>query len=183
MEQLVQEGKVLYVGSSNFAGWQIATAQSTAAARHFLGLVSEQSLYNLAARTVELEVIPALRYHGLGLIPWSPLGGGLLGGVLQNLEAGGQASARVRNQVEQLRPRLEAYEVLCADLGERPADVALAWVLYNAAVTATITGPRTVKQFDSSQRALELTLSDETLRALDDMWPGPGGEAPEAYSW
>src|SRR5881296_113601 len=88
MEQLVREGKVTYVGSSNFAGWDIATAQCTASARHFMGLVSEQSLYNLNARMIELEVIPACRHYGLGLIPWSPLGGGLLGGALEKANAG-----------------------------------------------------------------------------------------------
>ncbi|HGF5511813.1 TPA: aldo/keto reductase [Klebsiella pneumoniae] len=87
MELLVQQGKVLYIGSSNFAGWDIATAQSVATARHFLGLVAEQSLYNLTARTIELEVIPACRHFGLGLIPWSPLAGGLLGGVLKKMYA------------------------------------------------------------------------------------------------
>ena len=92
MEILVQQGKVLYVGSSNFAGWQIATAQGAAQSRHFLGLVAEQSLYNLSSRTVELEVIPACRHYGLGLIPWSPLGGGLLGGVLRK-EAEGRRTA------------------------------------------------------------------------------------------
>lgn len=89
MELLVQQGKVLYIGSSNFAGWDIATAQSVATVRHFLGLVAEQSLYNLTARTVELELIPACRHFGLGLIPWSPLAGGLLGGVLSADPQGG----------------------------------------------------------------------------------------------
>ncbi len=91
MELLVQQGKVLYIGSSNFAGWDIATAQSVATARHFLGLVAEQSLYNLTARTIELEVIPACRHFGLGLIPWSPLAGGLLGGVLKKMASGRRA--------------------------------------------------------------------------------------------
>src|SRR5215469_7059230 len=134
MELLVQQGKVIYVGSSNFAGWDIATAQSAATGRHTFGLVSEQSLYNLNARTVELEVIPACRHYGLGMIPWSPIGGGLLGGVLRKAAGGRRADAR--QQIERRRPQLESYEALCQELGERPADVALAWLLHNPAVTA-----------------------------------------------
>lgn len=136
MELLVQQGKVLYIGSSNFAGWDIATAQSVATARHFLGLVAEQSLYNLTARTIELEVIPACRHFGLGLIPWSPLAGGLLGGVLKKMASGRRARPAFARLIEQYRPQLEAYEGLCEDLGETPSDVALAWLLQNPVVTA-----------------------------------------------
>ncbi len=183
MEQLYREGKVLYFGSSNFAGWQIVQAQSEARARHFMGLVSEQSLYNLTARTVELEVIPACREMGLGLIPWSPLGGGLLGGVLKKISEGRRAEKRVQEKVAQLRPQLEAYENLCRHLGESPANVALAWLLHNPAVTAPIVGPRTLQQLEEAQRALEIELTGEVLKKLDGIWPGPGGEAPEAYAW
>jgi len=183
MELLVQQGKVIYVGSSNFAGWDIATAQSAAAARHFMGLVSEQSLYNLNARTIELEVIPACRHYGLGLIPWSPLGGGLLSGALRKATTGRRTEARIQHQIEQHRSQLEAYEALCQQLGEEPADVALAWLLHNGIVTAPIIGPRTVEQLTGSLRALDIALSDETLRQLDEIWPGPGGEAPKAYAW
>lgn len=183
MEQLVREGKVIYVGSSNFAGWDIATAQSSAFTRHFMGLVAEQSLYNLNARMIELEVIPACRHYGLGLIPWSPLGGGLLGGVLQKATEGRRADTRQQEQIERYRPQLESYEQLCKELGEQPADVGLAWLLHNPLVTAPIIGPRTQAQLTGSLRALEITLSDETLKQLDTIWPGPGGEAPEAYAW
>src|SRR5215212_1963674 len=183
MEQLVREGKVLYVGSSNFAGWQIAQANSIAANRHFLGLVSEQSLYNLNARTIELEVIPACRAFGLGVIPWSPLGGGLLGGALQMASAGRRADERTQQNIEQHRAKLESYEGLCREMGEQPADVALAWLLSNPVVTAPIIGPRTIEQLTGSLRALEIALSDEQKQQLDQIWPGPGGEAPEAYAW
>jgi len=183
MEQLVAAGKVVYVGSSNFAGWQIAQASARAAARHFLGLVSEQSLYNLSARTVELEVLPACRAHGVGVIPWSPLAGGLLGGALQKAKEGRRASERLQKSVERYRAQLETYEGLCRELGESPADVALAWLLANPAVTAPIIGPRTMEQLTGSLRALEITLSAEQLARLDRIWPGPGGEAPEAYAW
>jgi aryl-alcohol dehydrogenase-like predicted oxidoreductase len=183
MELLVQQGKILYVGSSNFAGWNIATAQSTAAARHLLGLASEQSLYNLTARTIELEVIPACRHFGLGLVPWSPIGGGLLGGVLRNAADGRRARPRITQQVEKLRPQLTRYEALCTELGEEPAHVALAWLLHNPIVTAPIIGPRTPGQLKDNFRALSVQLSESTLSRLDEIWPGPGGEAPKAYAW
>lgn len=183
MEILVRQGKVLYVGSSNFAGWQIATAQGSALSRHFMGLVAEQSLYNLSARTVELEVIPACRHYGLGLIPWSPLGGGLLGGVLRK-EAEGRRAARGMQQMRAAqRARLEAYELFCRELGREPAAVALAWLLHNPVVTAPLIGPRTAEQLPRSLEALEISLSADMMGKLDAIWPGPGGEAPEAYAW
>jgi aryl-alcohol dehydrogenase-like predicted oxidoreductase len=182
-ELLVQQGKVLYAGSSNFAGWHIASAQQTAAARHFLGLVSEQSLYNLNARTIELEVIPACKYYGMGIIPWSPLGGGLLGGILKKVTEGRRANERMQKEIEEHRPALEAYESFCAELGEKPADIALAWMLANPVITAPIIGPRTIEQLTGSLRALEIKLSLEAMKRLDEIWPGPGGEAPEAYAW
>lgn len=181
MEQLVREGKITYVGSSNHAGWDIATAQGDAKARHFMGLVSEQSVYNLTARTVELEVIPALEYHGMSLIPWSPNAGGLLAGALEKVSEGRRA--KLADQVEQHRQQLEAYEALCADIGEHPADVALAWLLHQPVVAATIVGPRTRDQLAANLHAADVHLSDDTLQQLDTIWPGPGGSAPEAYAW
>ena len=183
MEVLVQQGKVLYVGSSNFAGWHIARANETAMRRNFLGLVAEQCLYNLNQRTSELEVLPACQGYGMGVIPWSPLAGGLLGGVLQKLSGGRRAAADVQREVEENRERIEAYEKLCADIGEHPADVALAWILANPVITAPIIGPRTVEQLDGSLRSLELRLDKDTMRRLDGLFPGPGGPAPEAYAW
>ena len=183
MEQLVREGKVIYVGSSNFAGWYIAQANSIAAQRHFMGLVSEQSLYNLSARTIELEVIPACQTFGLGLIPWSPLAGGMLGGALQKVQEGRRTEEQIQKRIEANRAKLEQYEGFCKDIGETPADVGLAWLLYQPAVTAPIIGPRTMDQLTGSLRALEITLSDEHLARLDEIWPGPGGAAPEAYAW
>jgi aryl-alcohol dehydrogenase-like predicted oxidoreductase len=184
MDVLVQQGKVLYVGSSNFAGWHIVQANEAAARRGSLGLVSEQSLYNLGARTVELEVLPACERYGVGVIPWSPLGGGLLGGVLADRAAGGRrGNARVQSQVDALRPQLEAWEKLCAELGHPPADVALAWLLHRPVVTAPIIGPRTLDQLDTAMGALDVHLDDDVLAQLDEIFPGPGGPAPEAYAW
>jgi aryl-alcohol dehydrogenase-like predicted oxidoreductase len=183
MEVLVQQGKVIYVGSSNFAGWHIAQAQEAAKARHFMGLVSEQSLYNLKDRTVELEVLPACRAYGLGVIPWSPLAGGLLGGVLQKIKEGRRAGKDAQEEIAKYRAKLRAYEALCQTWGEKPADVALAWLLHNPIVTAPIIGPRTREQLDGSLRALKIKLGKKQLAELDQIFPGPGGEAPEAYAW
>lgn len=183
MEQLIREGKITYVGSSNFAGWDIATAQCTATSRNLLGLASEQSLYNLTERAVELEVIPALRHFGIGLIPWSPIGRGILGGVLSKIANGRRATPVMQQQIELLRPQLEAYESLCKSLGENPANVALAWLLQNPVVTSTLSGPRTVEQLRENLKTLDLKLSPDTLAKLDWIWPGPGGEAPQAYAW
>ena len=183
MEQLVREGKILYVGTSNFAGWQMAQAQELSRNRHFLGVVSEQSLYNLIERTVELEVIPACTAYGIGLIPWSPLARGLLAGALTPATVGRRADQDVQREVQKHRPALEAFERLCQELGERPADVALAWLLHQPAVTAPIIGPRTLEQLVDTMHVMNLTLGKETLKQLDDLFPGPGGPAPEAYAW
>jgi NDP-hexose C3-ketoreductase / dTDP-4-oxo-2-deoxy-alpha-D-pentos-2-ene 2,3-reductase len=188
METLVAQGKVRYVGSSNFAGWHLAAAQESAARRHFLGLVSEQCIYNLLTRHVELEVVPAAQAYGIGIIPWSPLHGGLLSGALRKLRDGSAArssSGRAADSLEEHRPAVEAYEKLCATLEEEPANVALAWLLGRPGVTAPIIGPRTMEQLDGPLRALDLTLNGETLAALDRIFPavGKGGPAPEAWAW
>jgi len=183
MEQLVREGKVLYIGSSNFAALHIAQAQCSARARHFLGLVSEQSLYNLRARMIELEVIPACEYYGLALIPWSPLAGGLLSGAVEKEQTGRRSQEGVQKGIEKHRRQLEKYEKLCKKMGEKPADVALAWLLNNPGVTAPIIGPRTLTQLQGSLRSLEIKVTEDVLQELDVIWPGPGGKAPEAYAW
>ena len=183
MEQLVREGKISYVGSSNFAGWDIAHAQGLARERRFLGLVSEQSVYNLANRSVELEVIPCCRELGVGFIPYNPVGGGLLCGVLDTPATNRRGETRVRNEIKEFRPQLEAYEQFCRDLGEEPANVALAWMLSRPDVTAPIIGPRTMDHLEGNLSALNLKLEEETLAKLDELWAGPGGEAPAAYAW
>jgi aryl-alcohol dehydrogenase-like predicted oxidoreductase len=182
-ETLIREGKVVYAGSSNFAGWDIATANMSAQHRNLVGLISEQSVYHLDARTVELEVVPACRHYGLGIIPWSPLGGGLLGGALQKRKEGRRGNEGFEKRVEAKRPQLEKYEALCKELGEEPANVALAWLLHNPVVTAPIIGPRTMEQLTGVLKVPEIKLSAETMTALDAIWPGPGGEAPKAYAW
>ncbi|MEO3830158.1 aldo/keto reductase [Actinomadura sp. B10D3] len=187
---LRQQGKVLYFGSSNFAGWHIAQAQEAARSRHFLGLVSEQSIYNLMNRWIELEVLPAARHYGLGVIPWSPLHGGVLGGVLRKREQGGASRGDSGRSADALAAHLKiisTYEKLCADIGEDPAHVGLAWLLAQDGVTGPIIGPRTVEQLDGSLRALAITLNSATLTELDELFPSPAPNgakpAPEAYAW
>jgi aryl-alcohol dehydrogenase-like predicted oxidoreductase len=182
METLVAQGKISYVGSSNFAGWTIAQANEAAASRHFLGLVSEQSLYNLVERTIELEVIPACEAYGVGVLPWSPLAGGLLAGVLSADDVGRRSSSQMRERVAAIRPQLEAWEELCSELGESSATIGLAWLLHQSAVTAPIVGPRTMEQLDDALRAPSVRLADDVLARLDEIFPGPG-PAPEAYAW
>lgn len=177
----VQKGTIDYVGSSNFAGWDLIKAQAAAKERHFLGLVTEQHKYSLLCRLPELEVLPAAKDQGIGVIAWSPLDGGLLGGNALN-PAKGSRSAGQTERIEKLRPQLEAFTSLCKNLGENEADVALAWVLHNPALDAPIIGPRTLDQFEKSLRAVEINLDQATLDRLDEIFPGYG-EAPNAYAW
>jgi NDP-hexose 2,3-enoyl reductase len=188
-ERLVRDGKVVYVGSSNFAGWDLAAAQETAKARHFLGLASEQSVYNLMERTVELEVLPAARHYGIGLLPWSPLAGGLLAGTAAKATAGRRGddnamlghSAREKLIADNLT-RLQAYEAIAADLDLTATVLALAWLLSRPGVTAPVLGPRTLEQLTGSLPALDATLDPQAVARLDELFPGPG-EAPDAYTW
>ncbi len=182
MEQLVTAGKILYVGSSNFAGWNIAQANEAARARHFLGLVSEQSIYNLCQRSIELEVLPACRAYGLGLIPWSPLHGGVLAGT----DRPGRARSREPRPTRYLAAHTEqigAWEDLCQARELEPAELALSWLLRQDGVTAPIIGPRTPDQVEGAVRALGIDLDEELVGALDEVFPGPGDQAPEAYAW
>jgi aryl-alcohol dehydrogenase-like predicted oxidoreductase len=183
MEVLRAQGKILYVGSSNFAGWHIAKAQAAAALRHFMGLVSEQSHYNLLTRQIELEVLPAAEDYGLGVIPWSPLASGLLGGVVRKEREGSRRYGdNVKRTLETKRPQLEAYEDLCAEAGEEPGTVGLAWLLTRPAVTGPIVGPRTAEHLDSAVHAVDVTLDDKVLARLDEIFPGHR-TAPEDYAW
>ena len=180
---LKAQGKVVYVGSSNFAGWHIATANQEAGRRGMYGLVSEQSVYNLNNRMIELEVIPACVEYGMGVIPYSPVDGGMLAGALGKEQAGRRSGDWVTGRLDKDRPKIAAYEELCRRIGHEPAQVAIAWLLHNPAVTAPIIGPRTLGQLEDAVAASAIRLDRETLEALDKIFPGPGGPAPEAYAW
>ncbi|MFJ4771442.1 aldo/keto reductase [Streptomyces uncialis] len=185
LDVLVQQGKILYVGSSNFPGYKIAQANETAARHGRLGLVSEQCLYNLYERRAEMEIIPAAQEYGLGVIPWSPLHGGLLGGVLRKEAAGGRSASGTAAEVladPAARAKVQAYEDLLGKHGLEPGEVALAWLLSRPGVTGPIVGPRTAAQLDSAVRAVGLSLSPELLAELDALFPGPG-PSPEAFAW
>ncbi|MEU3409841.1 MULTISPECIES: aldo/keto reductase [unclassified Streptomyces] len=186
IDVLVQQGKILYVGSSNFPGYKIAQANEAAARRAgTIGLVSEQCLYNLAERRAEMEVIPAAQDYGLGVIPWSPLHGGLLGGVIKKeVQGGRRASGRAADTLKDpaARAQIQAYEDLLDKHGLEPGEVALAWLLTRPGVTGPIVGPRTAGQLESALRAVELELSEELLTGLDEIFPGPG-PSPEAFAW
>jgi aryl-alcohol dehydrogenase-like predicted oxidoreductase len=182
MEQLVRECKITYSGSSNFAGWDVALAQSAASARHFMGLTSEQSLYNLAKREVEMELIPALRALGIGLIPYSPLHAGLLAGALEAATEGRISDASALERIEAHRDQLDAYEGLCRELGAKPEAVAVAWLLHNPVVSTAVLGAMTIEELRSDLSALSVQLDAGVVKRLDQIWPGPG-EAPQAYAW
>ncbi len=186
MELLVQQGKVRYVGSSNFAGWDLAAAQEAARSRHFLGVVSEQCLYNLAVRHPELEVLPAARAYGVAVLPWSPLHGGLLSGVLRKTAEGSAVKSgqgRSAAALMQLRGTIERYERLCEEFGRDPAQAGLAWVMSRPGVTSTVIGPRAPGHVKDALQALESPLSDEETTRLEELFPpiGQGGAAPDAW--
>jgi aryl-alcohol dehydrogenase-like predicted oxidoreductase len=180
-DRLIAQGKITYVGSSNLPGWKIAQAGETAAARGRLGLVSEQGLYNLLERRAELEVIPASREYGVGLIVWSPLAGGLLAGRSADPD-GRRQSADARAEAAARSDQLARFAALCASLGEQPGAVALAWLLRQDGVSSTIIGPRSLDQLTSLLHVPEIGLDAGTLAAIDAIFP-PCGPAPEAYAW
>ncbi len=196
LEMLRLQGKIVYAGGSNYAGWHIAQAAEAAKQVGVLGMVAEQSKFSLDCRFIELEVLPACRHYGLAMIPWSPLSGGILGGVLSGDKGIRRASAQETRKIDLFRPHLEKWEALCKETGERPADMALAWMLHIPGVTAPIIGPRTLAQLDESQRALAIKLAPEQMAKIDEIWPpirhidaihfqknAFRHESPEAYAW
>jgi aryl-alcohol dehydrogenase-like predicted oxidoreductase len=183
MDQLVKAGKIIYNGSSNFAAWNIIEAQYTARARNYAGLISEQSLYNLSNRMIELEVIPACRKYGIGIIPWSPLAEGLLAGILKDTTGVRRKSESIQEKLTVHRKQVEDYENFCYSIGKKPEAVAISWLLKNPTISSVIIGPRTVEQLYGMVDALQPILSEADIKIIENIWPGPGGEAPEAYAW
>lgn len=182
MEQLINAGKVIYVGSSNFAGWDIATACGEFKNNNMFGLVSEQSKYNLFNRKIEREVIPACEYYGVGIIPWSPLEGGLLGGVVEKAKEGRRTTDEVVKKFDENKKQITEWENFCKNINEEPANAALAWLIHQPAVNAPIIGPRKLEQLENSIRAIEIKFTKEQLDELDKIFP-PAGQAPQYYAW
>lgn len=182
-ESLISAGKVVYAGSANFGARHLAYAHAAADRRNFLGLVSEQHRYSLRCRLPELEVLPACRELGMGVIAWSPLDNGLLGGHALDGKGGPRSAESVASLRENERDSLTGFVKICREIGEPPANVALAWTMSNPVVTCPIIGPRTVEQLNQSLESVKLTLSPELLDRLDHLFPGPGGASPEAYAW
>lgn len=181
MERLIAQGKITYVGSSNFPGWAIARANEKAIARQQVGLISEQGLYNLIERRAEMEVLPACLEYGLGLIPWSPLAGGLLAG--SKTTAGGRRQSEEMQQAIKARAdQLNQFEKLCSELAESPGAIALSWLLHQPGVAATIVGPGAAAQLTSVLHVPDISLSPEILKRIDGIFP-PCGASPEAYAW
>ena len=183
MEQLFHSGKIIYNGSSNFAAWHIIEAQLNAKSRNYLGIVSEQSLYNLTNRTIELEVIPACKKFGIGIIPWSPLAEGMLAGILNDKTGMRKKTEIVQKKLALQLKQVEDYEKFCLSFNKNPEAVAIAWLLKNPVISSIIIGPRTVQQVHGMIEAIQTELSEEEILELEKIWPGPGGEAPEAYAW
>lgn len=182
MDRLIAEGKILYISSSNFAGWDIALFNEIARSRGRVGLVSEQCVYNLSNRAAEAEVLPAAQHYGMGVIPWSPLAGGILGGILQKEQDGRRGRQGVSEHVERIRDQLEAWEKLASDAGHGPGELALAWLRHQPAVTAPIIGPRTMEQLESALRSLEIKRDTDILDAVDKIWK-PVGPSPQHFAW
>lgn len=178
-EILSIQGKIRYVGSSNFPGWCLSMAQAEARQRHLLGLVSEQHKYNLLCRQPELEVLPAARHLGIGVLAYSPLAAGRL--TCKQID--GQTGSNATQTPDKKQSSLTAFYSLCNERGVKPADVAQAWVMKNPAVSCLVLGPRTKEHLAQSLRIPDIALDEEAMKALDEIFPGPGGAAPEAYAW
>lgn len=178
MDDLVRAGKVIYVGISDTPAWQVSRMQAIADLRGWSPLIALQIEYSLIERTVERELIPMAREMGLGVIPWSPLGMGVLTGKYSKADLGGDAAAQAvgtRKTVATSNGSLsqrsldiaEVVKAVAAEIGRSPAQVALAWTLLDSAITAPIVGVRTVKQLEENLGALDVTFTDEQRDRLD----------------
>ena len=190
-DRLIADGKVLYMGSSNYPGWGLAKFQMQALQRGSMGFVSEQTMFSLLCRYPELEVLPAALDFGIGVIPYMPLAGGLLTGKIK-AKAGSRTSDVEREYgitLGESNQQMAAFSALCQEIGEQEQVVAIAWTLSRPAVASPIVGIRTVEHLDGLDRAAELVLEPEVLAKLDDIFsPSKGrplrvGQGPEAYAW
>lgn len=190
-DRLINNGDVLYMGTSNYPGWGLAKYQMYAWQHSMMGFVSEQCQYNLLSRYPELEVFPAAQDFGIGIIPYMPLGGGLLTG--KKKADAGTRTAQVEKEYYMdmaTNTQLEAFSALCKEIGEKEQVVAIAWVLANPAVSSAIVGPRTVGHLDGLDRAASLQLEPATMTRLSEIFNINTGRplkadvpAPAAFAW
>ncbi|MDQ1462973.1 MAG: hypothetical protein QOI08_4457 [Actinomycetota bacterium] len=178
LDDLVRAGKVRYIGASNFTGWQLATANGLAAQHAWEPFVSYQGNYSLVGRELEREVLPYCTYAGLGMLPYGPLGGGLLTGKYhrgEQPEDGTRASGvgliaegMNRRMTDQAFATADVVREIAAESGRTPAQVALNWVTNRPEVTSSLVGARTVEQLDDNLGSIGWRLDPEHVDRLDD---------------
>ena len=185
-QALIGQGVIYYVGSCNYGARHVAYAKAAAERRHFQGFICEQHRYSLLCRAPELELLPAAKECGEGVIVYNPLHAGLLSGHVLDAQDNTRGLKLRKRMTESQRAQLMAFHELCQQMGEKDAEVATAWVAHNPYVTAPLVGPRTMEQLTSSLHALDVTFTDDALARLDELFPPvgkPGMAAPEAYAW
>ncbi|HEV3062456.1 MAG TPA: aldo/keto reductase [Vicinamibacterales bacterium] len=180
MDDLVRAGKVRYIGCSNLPAWQLMKALGVSREQRLERFRCTQSYYSLVGRDLERDTIPLIRDQGLGLLVWSPLAGGFLSGKFTR--EGGDAAARRATfdfppvNKEKGFDVLDVLSTVAARHGVSVAQIALAWLLGNTAVTSVIIGARRLAQLEDNLKAIDVQLSAEDLKALDDV-----SKVPPAY--
>ena len=174
LDELIKQGKVHYAGASNYAAYRLVESLWAADRRNLNGFVTLQAQYSLLERSVELEHVPAMRKHGLGLLPWSPLAGGFLSGKYRREGSPEGARLTVKNRLEWYDKErnwkiLDAVTEVAKQLDATPSQVALAWLLRQPAVTSVIFGARSVAQLEDNLRATEVKLPDEAVARLSEV--------------
>jgi len=188
LDELVRAGKVRYIGASNYPAWRLMEAIWQSDKHDCARFDCYQPEYSLMERKLfEYEAMPLCKHYGLGVIPYSPLAGGFLTGKYRR-GADRPDSVRADGILQRYGGEMgwdliEMLEGIGKGYEKTIAQTALAWLLTNPVVTAPIIGPRTMQQLTDAMHALDIKLSEETLKKLDEIWPGPGGQAPEAYAW
>jgi len=189
LDDLVRSGKVRYIGSSTFAAWQLVESLWVAKEYGLERFVCEQPPYNLLDRRIERELLPMAQAYGFGIIPWSPLAGGLLTGKYRrnapppedsryaNLDANPLYRRRMNDAIWDV---IEPLESLAREKGTTISRFALAWCIHQPGVTSPIIGPRTMEQLEDNLGALEVTITDEDRKAIDRIIP-PGTHVAPYY--
>jgi aryl-alcohol dehydrogenase-like predicted oxidoreductase len=183
LDDLIRVGKVRYIGTSTFAAWQVVESLWVSDRQHLNRFVTEQPPYNLLDRRIERELLPMLKTYGFGVIPWSPLAGGFLSGKYKRegqqptdgrYSDGTHFRANKMIGNERAYDAVEAIQALAKEKGCTISQFALAWVMQRDGITSPIIGPRTFEQFEDNLMAMEVKLTDEDRKRLDEICP-PGG--------